>query len=511
MSYLNDSSLTVTQVLNAAGFIEPKANRNNIARLVNSKINIQGQIRAGNYPDKLLDCVLEMIEIAYLDDSPITSAHAGTVLKHVAAELYCLGGANGAATAPADVEKMLVDLIFRVALLQQIDVFEQLLIASSDLSVTFTKNGFKPLDERTALAYLNHGHATVARGRALRTLKNTNSVMTGALTFLAAIQAVCAGRSPADVDVFAGTAWADFPPFADPQAALLWEPLLNLSNLVIVAARAAAASGQQPHAIVQLDPAAPVDAVHGTWSLKHAANLCWAEQEVRQRLQDWPANLIVEKPVITRGGKWQTSARLLMESIIWHIENSVLAYDRPEAPPWAQRCRHKFVAIPFEDRIVDLMRAHGFEAGSVKYKDQIWYTGAQEARLTASKALPGEIDCLAIDRANMVGYILECKVLNEPYRIGNAEQRHQKLTGKSATGFQTTLTNKRKWVESLAQFKGIKFIGRIVVDRPIVEMFDPAYPNMLLSPEFLPTFLDHPPSTEEHRQILRATAEATAR
>ena len=175
---------------------------------------------------------------------------------------------------------------------------------------------------------------------------------------------------------------------------------------------------------------------------------------------------------------------------------------------WSDRCRQQFVSQPFEKNIVAKMRGAGMEAGPVEHGTAKWNTGQATTVLTAPKALPGEIDCLAVNDLTKTVSVLECKVLDEPISLKKAEARHARLTSDSTKGFQKKLAKKAAWIRSLPCFNSYDIVAKIVVDRPVGEMFDRSYPNGIVSAEFIPDFIDKVPSPTEHREILSRAAKA---
>lgn len=139
---------------------------------------------------------------------------------------------------------------------------------------------------------------------------------------------------------------------------------------------------------------------------------------------------IAAYPVVDSVGVCWSSSYLLADSIA----------------PWLlaeiQRTslRERVISQPFEDKVVELLRVHGFKAGSVD-DNGTWTTQAGKERLHCDERLPGQIDVLAT-RDDTV-FVLECKSIFSMGRIRNIAEK----LGPDSHDWRTKLDKKRGWSE----------------------------------------------------------------
>lgn len=137
---------------------------------------------------------------------------------------------------------------------------------------------------------------------------------------------------------------------------------------------------------------------------------------------------IAAYPVVESAGVCWSSAYLLADSIApWLLSAIQLTNLREQA-----------ISQPFEDKVVQLMRAHGFKAGSVDDKGT-WSTQSGKERLHCGERLPGQIDVLAT-RDDAV-FVLECKSI---FSMGKIRNIAEKL-GLDGHDWRTRLGKKRDW------------------------------------------------------------------
>jgi hypothetical protein len=506
-------SLTDGEILKSVGFNEETISQRNISRAILACCKLLDEVRATKYSRLLLQPLLKKLEQIYRDPNPMTNGQWGTHVKQIIVELYCVADARAVPAIEHSVAEQAAKecrrLLLRIKTFQHIEAFQRILVSAPDICMKIEEGRLVAADEATERAFLYQAHSTAERGRALRTLSEFKKAATGAVTFLKALQEVNRGAEPGSLAPFRGTVLEMVAGPHDAPAKLLWKKLLNLANMVVAVSIAAIERKVDPESATLLfDPKMRLHEIHEDWVISEATDLTWTVDYVQSRLTDWPSNLIVERPIIVINGKWQTNTRLLMESMVWWIECAILQYGDAEQCGWASRCRQHFVSTPFEKAIIAKMRADGMQAGSVSMEAQEWDTGNENISLISRYALPGEIDCLAVNERARKVYILECKVLDEPYTLEKARKRHQKLTSRADKGFQAKLTRKAAWVSALERFQGYTVIPKIIVDRPVIEMFDRKYANEIVSAMFVPAFIDKAPSQPELDTILKSVAKS---
>lgn len=135
-------------------------------------------------------------------------------------------------------------------------------------------------------------------------------------------------------------------------------------------------------------------------------------------------------PVISSAGVCWTSCYLLADSLApWLL-----------AAIQQTTLREHVISQPFEDKVVSLLRSHGFRAGSVDDKGT-WTTQWGKERLRGDERIPGQIDVLATRDDGV--FVLECKSIFSMGRIRNIAEK----LGPDSHSWRTTLGKKRKWVE----------------------------------------------------------------
>ncbi|MCT1363812.1 MULTISPECIES: hypothetical protein [unclassified Microbacterium] len=139
---------------------------------------------------------------------------------------------------------------------------------------------------------------------------------------------------------------------------------------------------------------------------------------------------VASYPVISSAGACWTSCYLLADSLApWLL-----------AAIQQTTLREHVISQPFEDKVVSLLRSHGFRAGSVD-ANGTWTTQSGKERLHCDEKNPGQIDVLATRDDGV--FVLECKSIFSMGRIRNIAEK----LGLDSHSWRTTLGKKREWVE----------------------------------------------------------------
>ncbi|MEV8169720.1 hypothetical protein [Microbacterium sp. NPDC077486] len=139
---------------------------------------------------------------------------------------------------------------------------------------------------------------------------------------------------------------------------------------------------------------------------------------------------VASYPVISSAGACWTSCYLLADSLApWLL-----------AAIQQTTLREHVISQPFEDKVVSLLRSHGFRAGSVD-ANGTWTTQSGKERLHCDEKNPGQIDVLATRDDDV--FVLECKSIFSMGRIRNIAEK----LGLHSHSWRTTLRKKREWVE----------------------------------------------------------------
>ncbi|MEI3847066.1 MULTISPECIES: hypothetical protein [unclassified Microbacterium] len=135
-------------------------------------------------------------------------------------------------------------------------------------------------------------------------------------------------------------------------------------------------------------------------------------------------------PVIDSAGACWTSSYLLADSLAPWLLSAIQRTD----------LRERVISQPFEDKVVEHLRAHGFTAGPVD-RSGTWTTQTGREHLPLGAQLPGQIDVLAI-RGDAL-FVLECKSI---FSMGKIRNIAEKL-GPDSHEWRTRLRRKRDWCE----------------------------------------------------------------
>jgi len=137
---------------------------------------------------------------------------------------------------------------------------------------------------------------------------------------------------------------------------------------------------------------------------------------------------ITAYPVVELSGVFWSSSHLLADSLApWLL-----------AAIQRTKLRERVISQPFEDKVVELLRAHGFKAGSVDEKGT-WRTQVGQERLYGEEDLPGQIDVLASRHDSL--FVLECKSIFSMGRIRNIAEK----LGPETHDWRGKLQKKRDW------------------------------------------------------------------
>lgn len=161
---------------------------------------------------------------------------------------------------------------------------------------------------------------------------------------------------------------------------------------------------------------------------------------------------IAANPCIEAYGAMWTSPALILDSLAPWLLQTVQATE----------LRQRVISQPFEDRVVDTLRAHGYEAGPVDDAG-VWITRNEHMKLGSKDSIPGQIDALA-RRGNDV-LLIECKSLYSMSRPRNTLERIAPYSNE----WRNKLEAKAQWLRAIGLEPALKMI--------VVEGLDYAWPN----------------------------------
>jgi hypothetical protein len=375
--------------------------------------------------------------------------------------------------------KNLKEIIFSVEFILQLnqiqtlfEVFEQ----PGDY-VILGENGIKETSENFADVRRQYWESFIHRGQTHRTLDICNKALwQDAVESMNAVERILAGNSPKQEKIFQGTFFAEIP--AENYSAFwagIWIRLL------------AAAYSSKFQIQLNQDPLGvsifnafpfPIDnrIVRNNRYLviqEELKKLIWNAEWYEKRFASNIPNMLVERPVVQlfpQREVYATSFLLIGDSINWFVESCILNEHNEFNINVPNHLFQNHVSSAFETAIIQLFRSNGFIAGRVT-EQGVWSTESNNIKFynRFGNRIPGEIDVLAFNREAKLVYILECKVLNYPFRTNQMRNLVYKIDDICDTElFHSKLRKKLSWIKDTNYFESneeMNFRSFLVLDR----------------------------------------------
>ncbi len=281
------------------------------------------------------------------------------------------------------------------------------------------------------------------------------------------LRAIARGEAPADIASLRDTLLIHVPPgVGDPLWAYLWTALH-------IAVRAVAICSQvhgTPDGVVLLAQPIALPRLDGLLAAHARVDRLFFWEKAWSSRLDGAAlvNALAERPLVRCDNSadfYATSPLLMADSFATAIETAFFAYPGREALHLPDPAFQAAFAEPFEDSVIQICRAAGWDAGRVS-AGGVWSagrSGTPTAPSVLGRKCPGEIDCLAVSHDRRRAWVLECKVLKLPFTFSTARNVSGKLGGDDSESFHSRLAAKVAWVESI--WPDTRVAGAIVVDR----------------------------------------------
>lgn len=320
-----------------------------------------------------------------------------------------------------------------------------------------------------------HRHAFSVGGRIQRFANGTTERMFARPgEFLAAAFGVLAGDPPSAVPTFTGTHLAHFPDAVDGHA--FWVGLTARLQLLVLASHQAGQAGSTPLAIFEEAAVAfgPDElALRGVTTsdfhaLQKAVMRCFWRPGTPVAADD-ASTMFVDRPVMRiarEPGLFVTSTLNIADSLTLVAERSVSprASDVSLPPKYFDQ----LLSGPFEERIIDMFRDHGFLAGEVT-RSGAWKTqnGIRTSRVAGKP--DGQIDVLAWHPGGML-IVGDCKVLALAQTPAAATTQWAKLGEDDEEQFRAKLHKREKWAQAFLADLGHDVsatMKMLILDRPL--------------------------------------------
>ncbi|MFK8103097.1 MAG: hypothetical protein AB8G15_11250 [Saprospiraceae bacterium] len=196
-------------------------------------------------------------------------------------------------------------------------------------------------------------------------------------------------------------------------------------------------------------------------------SLFWDKNLPLDGLFNERGNLLAHRPIIRVSCEplcFVSSPYLLMDALHTFIEASVMNYKISTAATLPPIIFEKYIATAFEERILDLFQKTCDQVGSVSAK-AVWKVDKQFIKLSEEKS-PGQIDVLGVVEEEKLIYVVEAKVLKDPFSFNAFRNVVQKVGRADDANFHAKLAKKMSWLKANApQFAGYQMIGILVLDK----------------------------------------------
>lgn len=200
------------------------------------------------------------------------------------------------------------------------------------------------------------------------------------------------------------------------------------------------------------------------------AKLYWDDAWYKRRL-NWeagshhPSEMVVERCIVKiNETTFATSPPILMDSINYFVERSVMGYDDAGVVKLSSEVFRKAFSAPFEEDAASTFVAAGWTAGTVN-EQGFWAAGLKHLTSSTGDSCPGEIDVLAVTDDGESVVVGECKVLKDPTSFNRLRNIVGKLGQDDSDQFHSKLRKKVEWIKSIPEFFEAEVTGILIVDR----------------------------------------------
>jgi hypothetical protein len=165
----------------------------------------------------------------------------------------------------------------------------------------------------------------------------------------------------------------------------------------------------------------------------------WHLEWLTKNKREWH-QMIIDRPIVSNDDDneiFATSEMFLQNAIVNKLEQYIHSDE-------GKGIYERFYSGPFEKKIIDLFRQHGFEAGEVSKKGA-WKLLAGPLLVRSSETMPGQIDLLAIVPLEKVIVIADCKMFKSSNSRTVLRNRLDKVGDKDSEGFHKNLEKKVNW------------------------------------------------------------------
>ncbi|MBV4466038.1 hypothetical protein KVG95_22220 [Pseudomonas sp. SWRI79] len=332
-------------------------------------------------------------------------------------------------------------------------------------SVEFHPRGFSHSSERYKVLLAQWNAMASPYGETQRTLEHSKSVIfENPRAFSDAVTRVLEGEKSSDIELFAGTVFAQ----AGEKPAF-WLGLKARLTVLQFALQFKLAGAEVYSGVVLFEEFAAEITGFGLQvaSVQASVEACFwqADWYPKRRMKDFPSNMLVERPVLRIDNKtFATTVLTIIDSINCFVENSVFDCADYGGSPVHPSAFQMHISQPFEQAAVDLCLKIGWKAGVVSDKGY-WAAGNCQLVHPNGKKVPGEIDVLALHPSGLLALILECKVLTQPFSKSKLTNVVGKLGPDDQENFHSKLERKVNWLSDVPALKGAEVVGALLVDQ----------------------------------------------